>query len=173
MATYFFSGIKHCGKSTHAKLFAKKRNLPFYDLDDLILKLIQPLSVREYYKKEGKENFMKKEYEALFHFLKTHNEDKVIALGGGICDNYKALNLCKKNGTLLFIKVNEKTLYERIILDGIPPFLEGNSKEKFSKLFKKREEIYLKNADLIIEIKDQPIEDTAKDIEKNVRIQEQ
>lgn len=168
MTNYFFSGIKHCGKSTHAKIFAKKRDLPFYDLDCLIQSKIEPLSVREYYKQFGKEKFMSVEFQALKDFLEIDKSDKVIALGGGICDYDKTLDLCKKMGILIFIKVDEKTLYQRIIEDGVPPFLEGNPKKKFKELFERREKIYLNNSQIVIKIEDQTIEKTAQVIEAEI-----
>jgi shikimate kinase len=37
---YFFCGIKHSGKTTHAKIFGNRENLPVFDGDDLILDII-------------------------------------------------------------------------------------------------------------------------------------
>lgn len=172
MATYFFSGIKHCGKSTHAKLFAKRRNLPFYDLDDLILENTKEKTVREFYRNYGKEAFIEEEYKALNTFLNNNQYSKVIALGGGIADNKNAFTLCRENGILVFIQVDESTLFKRIMAKGTPPFLEGNPKKKFHELFTNREKIYKESANIIVEIKDQPIEITAEEIEQAIKEQE-
>ena len=59
----FFVGIKHSGKTTFAKRTSSRLSLPSFDTDDLILLSLNGESVREFYKREGKEAFMKKEVE--------------------------------------------------------------------------------------------------------------
>lgn len=165
---YFFCGIKHSGKTTHAKIFARNNNMNVFDCDDLILNSLNGQSIRSFYKQFGKNSFMQKEFDAIEDFLKTKLDNSVLSLGGGICDNINAINLLKENGIIIFIKVKEQTLYKRIIRDGIPPFLEGNPKEKFHILFSEREKEYLEYADIVIEIKDAPIDETAKIIDAEI-----
>jgi shikimate kinase len=166
---YLFCGIKHSGKTTHAKIFAKNNNMSVFDGDDLILSSLNGQSIRGFYKGFGKDFFMQKEFEALDCFFRDKSGNRVLSLGGGICDNDKAINLLKNSGILIFIKVNEDALYKRIILDGIPPFLEGNPKENFHILFKEREQKYLDFADIVIEVQDSPIEETAKIIDAEIK----
>lgn len=163
MQNYFFCGIKHSGKTTHAKIFGKKLDLPVFDGDDLILEQINT-SVRNYYKTFGKEAFMDCEYLSLEKLLKTNDKPKVISLGGGVCDNRKATLLIKEYGIIIYIRVNEQTLFDRIIKDGIPPFLEDNPKDKFHTLYLQRDEFYKNYSDIIIDLNDAPIEETAKEI---------
>jgi len=164
---YFFCGIKHSGKTTHAKIFGNRENLPVFDGDDLILDIIDS-SIREYYRNNGKKAFMDIEYSSLLNLLDNNKDAKVISLGGGICDNTKAVELLKENGIIIYIKVDEETLYDRIIRDGIPPFLEGNPREKFHTLYLNRDKIYAENANITIELKDAPIEETASKIEAEI-----
>lgn len=154
--TYFFAGIKHSGKSTHAKSFAKYKKLPFYDLDKYIEENINYDSVRELYKNEGKESFMKEEYTNLNKLLEENPQDKVIALGGGICENTLAFDLCTN---LIFLDIEESTLFNRINYLGLPPFLSENPKIQFHELYKKRRPLYLKKAKLIIKLKDMKIDE--------------
>ncbi len=163
--TYFFAGIKHSGKSTHAKLFAKYKNLPFYDLDRYIEKNIKYKSVRELYKAEGQEAFKAAEYKSLVKLLEEEKEDKVIALGGGICDNDKAFELCDN---LIFIDINEQTLFSRINYLGLPPFLQDDPKNQFHSLFIKRRPLYLNKAKLVIELEDISIEDAFNIIKNKI-----
>ncbi len=159
--TYFFSGIKHSGKSTHAKLFANYKSLPFYDLDDEIINNISYSSIREFYKKEGKEAFMNMEYTCLKSLIQREKGDKVIALGGGICDNKKAFDLCTN---LIYLSVDENVLYNRILKSGIPPFLKENPEQQFHLLYKNRDSLYKEKASLIIKIKDGDVESVFKTI---------
>lgn len=167
MQNFFFCGIKHSGKTTHAKIFGKRLNLPVFDADDLILDIIDT-SIRDYYRSKGKEAFMDCEYLSLKNLLDSNNKSKVLSLGGGICDNTKATLLLKKNGLIIYIRVNEQTLFNRIIKDGIPPFLEGNPKEKFHTLYLKRDEFYRNFANIIIELKDTSINETATKINEEI-----
>ena len=57
----FFVGIKHSGKTTFASRIASRINVESSDSDDLILETLGGESVREYYRREGKEAFMRKE----------------------------------------------------------------------------------------------------------------
>lgn len=163
--TYFFAGIKHSGKSTHAKLFAEYKKLPFYDLDKYIEENIEYNSVRELYKAEGKESFMEAEYNSLNKLLEENKEDKVIALGGGICDNEKAFNLCSN---LIFIDINEETLFSRINFLGLPPFLQDDPINQFHALYNKRRPLYIKKANLIIELQDLSIDEAFKIIKNTI-----
>jgi len=163
--TYFFAGIKHSGKSTHAKLFAKYKHLPFYDLDRYIEDNIKYKSVRELYKTEGQEAFQRAEYNSLIKLLLEQKEDKVIALGGGICDNDKAFLLCNN---LIFIDINEKTLFDRINFLGLPPFLQDDPKNQFHSLYIHRRPLYLNRAKLVIELEDLSIEDAFNIIKNKI-----
>ncbi|MBK5200292.1 MAG: hypothetical protein JJE21_02030 [Spirochaetaceae bacterium] len=167
MQNYFFCGIKHCGKTTHAKIFGKKMNLPVFDGDDLILELIDT-SIRDYYRTNGKEAFMNCEYLSLKNLLETNSKSKVISLGGGICDNTKATLLLKVKGIIIYIKLNEKTLFNRIIKDGIPPFLEGNSKEIFHSLYLQRDAFYTNYANITIELEEALINEAAAQIDAEI-----
>jgi len=163
--TYFFSGIKHSGKSTHARLFAEYKGLPFYDLDSLIVDKIKYDSVRELYQNEGKQAFMDMEYKALKELLDTNKEDKVIALGGGICDNKEAFELCKP---LIYLDLDEQVLLKRIKYNGLPPFLRDQPAKQFSILYQKREKLYKDKADLVIKLKDESIESVFEIIKDSI-----
>ncbi len=168
MKNYFFCGIKHSGKTTHAKIYANAIDIPVYDADDLILEMINGYTIREYYREFGKQAFLSKEYSAINKFLTGNTDDKVLSLGGGVCDNADTMNLLKNNGIIIFIRVDEETLYKRIVKDDIPPFLEGSPREKFHDLFINREEKYLKYSDIVIEVQDAPISETAQIIRAEI-----
>ena len=56
-------GIKHCGKSTQAKLLAAAIGAAIYDTDDIILQRTG-MDARTLYKSQGKDAFMQAELEA-------------------------------------------------------------------------------------------------------------
>ena len=113
-------GIKHCGKSTLGRLLGKRFNCPFYDIDDIIAEMAG-LSPRQIYQEQGERAFMEAEAEACGHLarsLSALGEDEyVIATGGGICSNEKALEILHKLGFFLFLEVPEEVAANRIVAE--------------------------------------------------------
>ena len=117
MASIILMGIKHCGKSTQANLISKKLNLPSYDTDTVMEKL-SGKSPREIYSQDGPEAFMDWETKACMSIqaeLAEKETDAVIATGGGICCNEKAVSILKTMGRLVFLVAPEKTAADRIV----------------------------------------------------------
>lgn len=137
----YITGIKHCGKSTTARILADKLNLEFHDLDHIIEELAG-CPVRELYKSRGKEEFMKKEQEAV-SWLNNHKNSFICATGGGIADNPEALKQIREKSILVYIDEEPEVLWERIIRGGVPAFLKSNSpQEEFKELCRRRQAVY-------------------------------
>ena len=150
----FFTGLKHSGKTTFAKLVAKHYNILVEDADDLILNKIDT-SVRTFYKEKGKEAFMEIEKEVVAAFIKENeNNDYILSLGGGVSDNTPLMELLKNSGDIIYLERDEKLLLDKIITtSGVPPFLDPNNiEESFNKLFTKRDAIYKNYANIIIKL---------------------
>ncbi len=165
---YCLAGIKHCGKSTLGKLLADKIGCPFIDFDEKIEELFsdregEALGVREIYEQHGKNIF--RDYERLAaesivsDRRKNRKEPLVAALGGGIIDNAEAWAVIKQAGLIIYIDEDPEILYERIIKNGIPPFLSsGNPRQDFLQLHKRRSSSYRKDADLTLSLEGRPID---------------
>lgn len=187
--TLFFGGLKHCGKTTHALKFANAKKYDFIDIDREIEKLYQLQNGKEYscrqiYKKEGKKQFHQLEYEALLNYLETSSNSKrvqIVSLGGGICDNQRALTVLKESGYFIYLYQEEAVLFKRMKAKGLPPYLGIlNPKKKFHKIFEARNFIYSQIAVLTItspnlskeetqEIIASKLEEFIKQIQKNKR----
>ncbi|MFA5447178.1 MAG: shikimate kinase [Sphaerochaeta sp.] len=150
----FLSGIKHSGKTTTARHLSHLSHLPWVDLDQLIEQAITPYpTIRDFYRAEGQVAFSALEYKTLSTFLSAANEPYIIALGGGACDNGPLMELVGQHGKLIYLIVDEETLYERIARTGIPPFLDhANPRTSFAELYARRHERYSKSADLLIQL---------------------
>lgn len=151
-------GIKHCGKTTLGKMLALEFKKIFYDTDELVEEfyqkeksLVERISVREIYKKEGSEGF--KEIEAnVCKWIKNEVLNSIIALGGGTIENEEALSYLD-DGFFIFLDENKDILYTRIIRNGVPPFLEGEEPyKKFSELYDRRRRLYEQKANLIVKL---------------------
>jgi len=157
MPVIALGGIKHTGKSTVGRIVSELKSLDFKDLDDLILPLLpHSWSIRRWYREKGARAFMEVEQNALRDFLSTEDPArlKILALGGGTLENPGALKLLKDSKTrILVLNEEENVLYKRIILKGIPPFLDSeNPESSFSELYKKRKQTLLREGDFIINI---------------------
>lgn len=157
-------GLKHSGKSSIGEYLAAVNNTGFTDLDRLIMHAARRegySSIRELYRTVGLKNFQVYELEALQDFFRSNPvPSAVLALGGGAVDNREAMELSGRHGHLIYIKVGENILIERILRGGIPPFLQGETspQEMFHQLYRRRDALYRHIADLTVELSDLPLE---------------
>ncbi len=146
-----FTGIKHSGKTTQARLVSTFLSLPIYDSDDLILEDTKEESVRDYYKNHGREAFMEEEVKVCTSLFEKEKRTFVLSLGGGASDNAPLLEMVKENGFVIYIKRPEDVLLKKILRGGIPPFLDENDIEgSFHELYTRRDGIYSEAADMTI-----------------------
>ncbi|OQY31287.1 MAG: hypothetical protein B6241_14445 [Spirochaetaceae bacterium 4572_59] len=150
------AGVKHSGKSTLGRLLAEHNRGRFLDLDDLITqKLPEGETVRSWYRKKGRDAFMEKEVEALRSYLdKNRQSYNCLALGGATLENPEAMKLLKGPDICLCGLMNdEKTLFNRIVKRGLPPFLETENPEKtFHELYEKRSATIERYSDIVVPI---------------------
>jgi shikimate kinase len=148
-------GFKATGKTTYGKALAKKTNLKFIDIDDIIVDLNKSKAnpeknCREIYKQKGKKFFRALETEAINELEKIKNS--VIATGGGIFENKNNKELIKKYGKIILLNDDKDSVYKRIEKRGFPPFFDKeNPRKSFEELFEKRQKDYLEIADNTIE----------------------
>ena len=161
----FFCGIKHCGKTTLGKIIAGMNGCKCVDNDDLAFALMEGYpSIRSFFREQGKQAFMEKEVEALRLFLQQNKEPCIVSLGGGACDNEPLMELIAQYGKSVYLKVSEPVLLKRILVDGVPPFLDASDpKGSFSRLYAIRNECYGKKCDIVVDLPDYPdVQDTAR-----------
>lgn len=152
MVRLFFTGIKHSGKTTQARLVARALGLEAYDSDDLVLSAIKEESIRDFYRTHGKEAFMEAELSAVDGFVRTH-PSFVLSLGGGASDNEGLLRLMKDSGKIIYLVRNENDMLPVILKHGLPAFLDKDDPEgSFHALYERRDSIYRAWADIIIDL---------------------
>ncbi|MBP5284041.1 MAG: shikimate kinase [Treponema sp.] len=166
MKSIILTGIKHCGKSTQARLVSRELNLESYDTDDVI-KEITGRTPRQIYVSDGAEGFMKAEKEACLELEKRlDGKAAVIATGGGICNNPAALEILRRTGTIVFIDVDEETACDRIIdeividvegMKNLPAYIAAKNPENlddvrkiFHDFYTERRKVYSQLADVTI-----------------------
>lgn len=181
-------GIKHCGKSTQGRIISKKLSVPFFDTDDVVFEMTGK-TPRQIYTELGNEGFQKAEEKACSFLLEKINtsaeKNAVIATGGGICGNKKALDVLKKIGTFVFLKTPERIASFRVLREisvaqdgtllNVPAFIAkknprsvADAKKIFHDFFIERECIYEQLADVVIDMSSSSKEANAAKIIESV-----
>lgn len=177
--SFVIMGCKHCGKSTQGKLLAQKLGLNFFDVDEEIARL-KGTDVRTFYAKNGVAAFVLAEEEACNEIIsKNENNPVVISTGGGICDNAPALETLRSCGKFVFLRLDIKHSVGRImskieetefgtfknapayVLDENPTSLD-QIEDILTRKFSERYRQYQAIADVIVDIKNAPIEENFK-----------
>ena len=148
----FITGFMGSGKTTFGKKLAALLKYDHLDLDQWIEEN-ENITIEAVFKNEGEQFFRELETKYLKKIIKI-KKSAVVSLGGGaVCFNDN-LNLVKKNGLLIYIKLSPLVLTTRIIKSKIKrPLLKNlNRKElltEIKKLLLKRK-IFYEQAHLII-----------------------
>jgi len=145
------------GKSTIGRILAKDLGTYFLDTD-ILIESFENRSIRDIFENEGEEAFRNMERRC-FEWIKNCVNNTVISVGGGLPVFIPEI---KEAGKVVYLKVsfddilkrmNEKELEKRPLFQNI---------DKAKDLFNKRDEIYSKLADIIIE--NNSLENTIKQI---------
>lgn len=150
----YLIGFKNSGKTTAGKKLAKKLSLDFLDLDELIERN-DGRTVPELYSQDGEEVFREKERVALHQTARM--EDVVVSTGGGVPRFFDNMDFMKKQGTTIYLKLDEETLVGRLkVAAKNRPVLKGKTPEQVREyvqdLLNNHEHHYLR-ANLIVDAK--------------------
>ncbi len=142
------TGMRGSGKSTLGKLIAAKLNREFIDLDSHIERLANK-KIAQLVEEHGWSHFRNLESQATEEI--SQRDNLVIATGGGTFLDKKNAQKLKKNGIVLLLTADTKTLTQRIKFDSNrPPLTDKKTLEaELEQLWEERKDIYIKNADLI------------------------
>ena len=172
-------GCKHCGKTTQGRLLAQKFGVDFFDTDDEIARL-RGMDPRVLYKTKGVAEFTLAEEEACREIINKNADRKiVISTGGGICDNPPALQALRDAGTFVFLKLDINLSVDRImakieevekgVFKGAPAYVMNENPASLDEIrsillkkYKERFQQYQTLADVVVDIKNAPIEENFK-----------
>lgn len=169
MDSIILMGIKHCGKSTQARLLSQQLNIPAYDTDDLIQEE-NGMSPRQIYSTKGESEFKLAEEKACRNLKQKLEEKKscaVIATGGGICNNPEAVKILKSLGNCVFLQADEVLAADRIVrevtvnedgkLENLPAYIAKKNprsiqevRDIFHLFYEERTKIYSEISDVTV-----------------------
>lgn len=126
---YFLVGMPGSGKSSIGKLIAKKLELQFIDLDEVIVEF-EGQSITEIFKSKGEDYFRELERKCLTNQMKLKG-GFVLATGGGAPCFYDNMNQMNRYGATIFLDVPIDILFNKFSKKGIQkrPLLTNLSRE--------------------------------------------
>ena len=133
-------GMMAVGKTTLARIVAKKHNLKFVDID-LNIRKKNSMTIAEIFEKKGENFFRKEEEKEVLQSLKKNN--CIIALGGGAFINKTVRENILKNAISIWLDVSIEILNSRIKQNYKRPLLKKeNNQVKLKKIYIERKKIY-------------------------------
>jgi shikimate kinase len=108
----FVCGFMSAGKTTHGKKLARNIGYHFIDLDQYTEKKYDK-SITELFAEVGEDEFRNIETESLNECI-NDNQKTVIALGGGTPCFNNNIELLKKSGQLIYLKMDAEALLKRV-----------------------------------------------------------
>ncbi|MBI2334382.1 shikimate kinase [Candidatus Daviesbacteria bacterium] len=158
-------GFMGSGKTTVAKLLAKKLRLKAIDMDDLALKKSGRKSINEIFEKDGEEKFRQIEYQVAQDLADCN--DAVISTGGGVVVNTQLMSYLTKNSLVFYLKADFDKLKIRVRMKKIiPPLFKNEALAR--NLYKTRQPLYESYANMNILTDRRTIEMVATDITAHI-----
>lgn len=141
-----FIGMPGSGKTVVGRKIAKKMNRVFVDIDEEIQKE-QGMTAEEIILEKGIEYFRRIEKQIVKNQLLTFS--KIISTGGGVIESEENINYLKYNSVVIFLNrdLNKLETIGR-------PLSQGGLKG-LTKLYNKRNPIYLQESDIVINNNDE------------------
>ena len=149
---FVLCGVKHCGKTFLGQALAEALGVPFFDTDEL-LKEAAGKPVRTLYREVGETRFRELEAEVIRKFTATAPERAVVALGGGAAVNpVLTSDDLHRLGLVVWLDVPVSTAFERMLREGLPPFLAdcADPAAEFDRICDERRPKYQAIADAIL-----------------------
>ena len=177
--SYVLMGLKHCGKSTQGKRLAQELGVDFFDTDEVIEQAVGK-PVRILYKSKGVSAFMQEEENACEKIVMEKGDRQiVVATGGGICDNPPAITKLRELNTFIFLRLDIEFSIQRILgkikmeapgrFLNLPAYVEAENPRNMNdvrfilqKKYEERQIHYQAIADIVVDIKNAPIEENFK-----------
>ena len=136
-----FLGMMGSGKSSIGSLIAKKLQLNFIDIDNVIENELG-LSIKKIFETKGENYFRKFEEKTTLKELKSSST--VISLGGGAFSNKEIKKEVIKNHISFWLNWSDDILLNRIKNSKKRPLAFNSSENEIIDLIKKRSNIYSK-----------------------------
>lgn len=155
-------GFMGAGKSTVARTLGEWFDMDIVEMDELISDR-QRMSIPEIFEKYGEEYFRNLETNLLIELQKTSRT--IISCGGGAAMRSQNVSEMKKNGYVVLLTADAKTILERVKENDDRPLLKNHKNvEYIAELMEKRREKYETAADLIVQTDKKNVQEICKEM---------
>lgn len=152
------------GKSTIGIRLAQRMKFDFLDTDERIEQQ-ETTKITEIFAKKGEAYFRELETVCLKTLLKQETTGFVISVGGGLPVKEENQRLLKELGTVIYLKAEPETIYERIKDDTTRPLLQtANPLQKMKEMMQFREEKYQNAAEAEVRVDGKEISEIIEEI---------
>lgn len=158
-------GFMGSGKTSVGLKLSYRMRMPVEDTDKLIERR-EGRSINEIFADDGEEYFRQLETE-LLEELKVKSRGKIFSVGGGTPIRPENRALLKQLGTVIYLRVQPETVYERLKNDTSRPLLQCDDPlQRIRELLVYRKEAYEACADIVIDVDEMDMESILKVIVK-------
>ncbi len=141
------------GKSHWGKQLGQKLNIPFFDMDELIVNA-EGRSINEIFARFGEEYFRLKE-KGILHVITEGNPNFVMACGGGSPCYFNNIDYMNQSGTTVWLNTPMNILFQRLQIERDKrPLLKDLSDDQLRSFIIKKfadRKIYYEQAEVIID----------------------
>lgn len=142
------TGFMGSGKSTVGKLLAEKLGFTFIDMDRVI-ELAEGKRIVDIFRLKGEKYFRDLETKVTGKIYK--NKNCVFACGGGIVKRKKNMDIIKSSSINVYLNISTRDAIDRLKNVNDRPLINVEKRdETVEKMIRKREVLYRKYADIII-----------------------
>lgn len=158
-------GFMGSGKTSVGLKLSYRMRMPVEDTDKLIERR-EGRSINEIFADDGEEYFRQLETE-LLEELKVKSRGRIFSVGGGTPIRPENRALLKQLGTVIYLRVQPETVYERLKNDTSRPLLQCDDPlQRIRELLDYRKEAYEACADIVIDVDEMDMENILKAIVK-------
>ncbi|PIT81450.1 shikimate kinase [Limnohabitans sp. 15K] len=144
-----FVGLPGSGKTTIGRQLARRLDVPFVDSDHVIEHQLG-CSIREFFAREGEDNFRDVEQQVLDDLTRTHQG--VIATGGGAVLREANRRHLHERGQVVYLRSTPDDVFRRVRHDKARPLLQVDDPlARLKALFDARDPLYRETAHFVIE----------------------
>jgi len=141
-------GFMGSGKSTVGRIIAKKLDLLFIDMDNII-ELSEEYLISDIFDRKGEEYFRDIESRVVRKIY--NNNNCVFACGGGVVNRRENMELIRSSSNVIYLEISPDTAFKRLKGASNRPLIKTEDPEmKISDLIKKRRPLYEKYSDITI-----------------------
>lgn len=161
-------GYMGCGKTTVGIRLSYCLKIPLVDTDKLIEKS-EDREISRIFAEDGEEAFRWMETDTLRRLLQEKT-GKVISTGGGLPVREENRRLLKLLGTVIYLKAEPETIYERVRGDTKRPLLQCRDPlTRIREMMAKRSRCYEDAADVVIQVDGKDFDTIIQEIEERVK----